>query len=442
MQRPRNPLLSLLFILALLLPWLIFVFLPGGTTIGHALFWLAILFCVLLLWLISAAERRLAAVTGHDLGPRMLSEDEQPEVVRQVMDVRIAIKENGVQLFRGPLRDSAAASFEKLSRAVPRGFLPLVQEDEQLGARIVLIPKTEDVSRKKVRPWLHWLLFGFTVITTTWAGAAHQGIDLVQEPARFTAGLPFSVGLLLILGVHELGHFFMARLHAMDVTPPYFIPVPFGLGTFGAFIQMRSAPADRKALFDVAVAGPLAGFVIAVPALLVGLRFSSVTSGSDGMLSHGLLHGATVGPSILFTLLAKISLGDAVRYGALVHLSPLAFAGWLGLFITALNLLPIGQLDGGHITRAMFGSRVGQTISSIAMWSLFLLALFVWPGLMMWALIVFLIAGRGAPPLNDVTPLGAGRMVVGYIAMLILILIIAPMPHSLWDAANDVCPYI
>jgi membrane-associated protease RseP (regulator of RpoE activity) len=160
------------------------------------------------------------------------------------------------------------------------------------------------------------------------------------------------------------------------------------------------------------------------------------------MLSHGLLHGATVGPSILFTLLAKISLGDAVRYGALVHLSPLAFAGWLGLFITALNLLPIGQLDGGHITRAMFGSRVGQTISSIAMWSLFLLALFVWPGLMMWALIVFLIAGRGAPPLNDVTPLGAGRMVVGYIAMLILILIIAPMPHSLWDAANDVCPYI
>jgi membrane-associated protease RseP (regulator of RpoE activity) len=429
MQRPRNPLLSFLFILALLLPWLIFLFLPGGTTIGHALFWLAILFCVLLLWLMSAAQRRLAAAIGHDLGPRMLSEDEQPEVVRQVMDVRIAIKENGVQLFRGPLRDSASASFEKLSRALPRGFLPLVQEDEQLGARIV-------------RPWLHWLLFGLTVITTTWAGAAHQGIDLVQEPARFTAGLPFSIGLLLILGVHELGHFFMARLHAMDVTPPYFIPVPFGLGTFGAFIQMRSAAADRKALFDVAVAGPLAGFVIAVPALLLGLRFSSVASGSDEMLSHGLLHGATVGSSILFTLLAKISLGDAARYGALVQLSPLAFAGWLGLFITALNLLPVGQLDGGHITRAMFGSRVGQTISSIAMWSLFLLALFVWPGLMMWALIVFLIAGRGAPPLNDVTPLGAGRMVVGYIAMLILILILAPMPHSLWDAANDVCPYV
>jgi membrane-associated protease RseP (regulator of RpoE activity) len=374
----------------------------------------------------------------------MLNEAEQPEAVRQVMDVRIAIKENGVQVFRGPLRDSASVSFEKLNRVLPKGFVPLVQEDEQLGAKIVLIPKPaeEDVSRRPVRPWLHWLLFGLTIITTTWAGASHQGVDLAQEPERFTVGLPYSIGLLLILGVHELGHFFMARRYGMDVTPPYFIPVPFGLGTFGAFIQMRSAPANRKALFDVAVAGPLAGFVIAVPALLIGLRFSSITAGSDGAVSHGFLHGATVGSSILFTVLTKLSFGDAAQYGALVHLSPLAFAGWLGLFVTALNLLPVGQLDGGHITRAMFGSRVGQMISSVAMWSLFLLALFVWPGLMLWVLIIFLIAGRGSPPLNDVTPLDTGRMVLGYIAILILILILAPMPHSLWDSANDVCPYV
>jgi membrane-associated protease RseP (regulator of RpoE activity) len=444
MQRPRNPLLALLVIVAVLLPWLIFLFLSGGTITGHVLFWLAMFFCLLLLWVLSATQRRLAAPAGLDLGPRMLHEAEQPEAVRQVMDVRIAIKENGVQVFRGPLRDSASVSFEKLNQALPKGFVPLVQEDEQLGAKIVLIPKPaeEDVPRKPVRPWLHWLLFGLTIFTTTWAGASHQGIDLAQEPGRFTAGLPYSIGLLLILGVHELGHFFMARRHAMDVTPPYFIPVPFGLGTFGAFIQMRSPPADRKALFDVAVAGPLAGFVVAVPALLLGLRFSTIVADSDGPMSHGFLHGATVGSSILFTVLTKLSLGDAAHYGALVQLSPLAFAGWLGLFITALNLLPVGQLDGGHITRAMFGSRVGQAISSVAMWSLFLLALFVWPGLMMWALIVFLIAGRGTPPLNDLTPLDAGRMMVGYIAILILILILAPMPHSLWDSANDVCPYL
>jgi len=444
MQRPRNPLLAFLFIVALLLPWLIFLFLPGGTITGHALFWLAMFFCLLLIWVISAAQTRLAAARGPDLGPRMLNEAEQPECVRQVMDVRIAIKENGVQSFRGPLRDSPSVSFEKLTRALPKGFVPLVQEDNQLGAKIVLIPKTpeEEMLRKPIRPWLHWLLFVLTIVTTTWAGASNQGVDLAHDPGQFTVGLPYSIGLLLILGVHELGHFFMARRHAMDVTPPYFIPVPFGLGTFGAFIQMRSPAANRKALFDVAVAGPLAGLVIAIPALLFGLRFSSITAGSDGTVSHGFLHGATVGSSILFTVLAKLSLGDAAQYGALVHLSPLAFAGWLGLFITALNLLPVGQLDGGHITRAMFGSRVGQTISSVAMWSLILLALFVWPGLMMWALIVFLIAGRGAPPLNDLTPLDTRRMAVGYIAMLILILILAPMPHSLWDSVNDICPYL
>jgi Zn-dependent protease len=442
MQRPRNPLLAFLFIVALLLPWLIFLFRPGGTITWHSLFWLALLMCLLLMWVVSAAQRRLAA--GPDFGPRMLNEAEQPEVVRQVMDVRIAIKENGVQLYRGPLRDSASASFEKLSRALPKGFVPLIQEDEQLGAKIILIPKPaeEDFSRKPVRPWLHWLLFCLTVITTTWTGASYQGVDLAQEPGRFAVGLPYCIGILLILGVHELGHFFMARRHAMDVTPPYFIPVPFGLGTFGAFIQMRSPPVNRKALFDVAVAGPLAGLAMAVPALLLGLQFSSIAAGRDGTLTDTFQQGATVGSSILFTVLAKLSFGDAAQYGALVQLSPLAFAGWLGLFITSLNLLPVGQLDGGHITRAMFGSRVGQTISSVAMWSLFLLALFVWPGLMMWVVIVFLIAGRGTPPLNDVTPLDAGRMVVGYIAMLILILILAPMPHSFWDAASDDCPYL
>ena len=116
------------------------------------------------------------------------------------------------------------------------------------------------------------------------------------------------------------------------------IPVPFKLGTLRRFIQITAPPANRRALFDVAVAGPLAGLVIAIPALLLGLRFSSVTAGSDGTVSHGLLHGATVGSSILFTVLTKLSLGDAAQYGALVQLSPLAFAGWLGLFITALNL--------------------------------------------------------------------------------------------------------
>ena len=447
MKTQTNPLLlRLLFIFSLLLPWLIFLLLPGRTVLSLFFFWMAIMLCLFSIWTMTAARsRREAAANGANLGPRMLYEFEQPEVVREVMDVRMAVEESGVQVFRGPLRESAGVAYEKLRRVLSDRVFPLVQKDQQLGAKIILMPKPADASAPTapVRPWLHWLLFALTVITTTWAGAAHQGFNLAREPDRFTAGLPYAVGLLLILGVHELGHFYMARRHRMDVTPPYFVPVPFGLGTFGAFIRMRSPSEDRRALFDVAVAGPLAGLVIAVPALLIGLRNSTIVPGFSGGMAHGFLHGATVGSSLLFTLLAKLALGDAVQYGAVVRFSPLAFAGWLGLLVTALNLLPIGQLDGGHITRAMFGSRVGQTISSIAMWSLFLLALFVWPGLMMWAIIVFLIAGRGAPPLNDLTPLDPGRQIVGYLTLFILVLILAPVPHSLWhDVANGACPYL
>jgi membrane-associated protease RseP (regulator of RpoE activity) len=145
---------------------------------------------------------------------------------------------------------------------------------------------------------------------------------------------------------------------------------------------------------------------------------------------------------LLFALLAKLAFGGSLEFGQLVRLSPLAFAGWLGLFLTALNLLPIGQLDGGHAARAMFGQRIGGTISSLAMWMLFLLALFVWPGLMTWALIVFFIAGRGTPPLNDVTPLTAGRRWLGYATFAILAAILLPLPRAFWNAASFHCPYL
>jgi membrane-associated protease RseP (regulator of RpoE activity) len=155
-----------------------------------------------------------------------------------------------------------------------------------------------------------------------------------------------------------------------------------------------------------------------------------------------LTGGTSVGSSMLFALLAKLSLGSALEYGHVLRLSPLAFAGWLGLFITALNLLPIGQLDGGHMAEAMFGRRVGGTISTIAMWSLLLLAIFVWPGLTMWAVIVFFIAGSTTPPLNDLTPLTSGRQWLGYATFAVLALIVAPLPHALWSASGIHCPYV
>ena len=433
--------MQLLLILCILLPLIILFLLPGGGMLhGGMFFWMGLLLCF---WLIS-----MLFGTRADSAPvataRLLTAEEQPVAVKEVMDVRFAEEENGVRIFRGRLREPAAAVYAKLKRALGAESAPMVQADEQFGASILLVPEPVEkaVAEKHARPWVNWLLFALTIGTTTWAGAAHQGVNLLREPGRFTVGLPYALGLLAILGVHELGHYFMARHHRIRVTLPYFIPVPFALGTFGAFIKMRSAPESRRALFDVAVAGPLAGLVIAIPALLIGLR-SSVIVAAAAEPAAGMMHGGTsVGSSVLLAFLAKLSLGPALLEGHVLQLSPLAFAGWLGLMVTALNLLPIGQLDGGHIAHAMFGRRAGDTIGSVAMWTLLLLGLFVWPGLLTWAIIVFFIAGRGAPPLDDLTPLTPSRRWLGYAAFAILALILAPLPHTLWGAAGIHCPYM
>ena len=434
--------MQILLVLALLVPVVVLLLLPGGTFLtGGLWFWLILLACIWLIWMMVAPME--APEDTEEAGPRMLSEAEQPDVVRESMNVRVATEEAGVRVFRGRLRQSPEATYERLKQDLSEETVPLIRPDEQLGSAILLMPRPVEQAtmERPVRPWLHWLLFGLTFLTTTWAGALHQGTNLLYEPERFAVGLPYSIGLLLILGVHELGHYFTAKRHGIHVTPPFFIPVPFALGTFGAFIQMKSPTEHRRALFDVAVAGPLAGLVVAIPALLIGLENSEVLAAGVEP-TRGMMRGTSVGSSVLFALLSKLMLGPELQYGHLLRLSPLAFAGWLGLLVTALNLLPIGQLDGGHMARSMFGSRIGATISTVAMWSLLLLALFVWPGLLFWAIIVFFIAGRGTPPLNDLTPISAGRQWLGYATFLILALILIPLPHAFWDTAGIYCPYL
>ena len=383
------------------------------------------------------------AFVGRAIFDRPTLQMDAPDGVRAVMDVRTAQQLDGVAIFRGPLKEPPDRAFERLKGSVGDRALPFLQEDEALGAAVVLVPRpAADVPKQRYGPWLNWLLHFLTLITTMWAGASYAGVNVLHEPARITAGLPYALGLLSILGVHELGHYFTARHYRLDVTPPYFIPVPFALGTFGAFIQMRSPPENRKALFDVAVAGPIAGLVIAVPALLIGLRASAVVQPvtPDALGQMGV--GMPVESSILFALAAKLSMGDALQFGHIIKLSPLAFAGWLGIFITALNLLPIGQLDGGHMAQGMFGARRGTVIGHVAMWTLLLLAIFVWPGLFMWAIIVFFLAGSVTPPLNDLTPIAPGRRALGYLMFVVLILILAPLPHMFWSAAGVRFPYL
>jgi Zn-dependent protease len=350
---------------------------------------------------------------------------------------------DGIFEFEGLLRTDPAEALKGINNLVDSSKVRAVLTEGEHGrAQLTLLPKDGQEQKTRRPKWpLHVTLLFLTMATTTWAGAMHQGINILLEPAKLAVGLPYSIGLLLILGAHELGHFFAARKHRIQVTPPFFIPAPFALGTFGAFIRMRGPVQDRRALFDVAMAGPLAGLVFAIPALLFGLQHSRVIIGNAPIdLSY---NGVDVGSSFLMAILSKLALGTAVAQGHRIILQPLAFAGWLGLLVTALNLLPIGQLDGGHIAHALFGSRRAGTISIIALVSLFSLAFFVWPGLLIWAFIVlFLAGGRDNPAVNDLTPLDPSRRALGYFAFALLALILVPVPHSFYGTFGIHCPYV
>ncbi len=341
----------------------------------------------------------------------------------------------------GRFRVAPEAVFSRVrERLSGSGWTALLQEDPRGRPRLLLLSdRLASVPAKPGRRWVHALLFLATLATTTWAGAAHHGVDLLREPRRFAEGLPYSLALMLILGAHEMGHYVLARIHGMRVTLPYFVPVPFGLGTFGAFIRMQSPPKSRGAMFDVAVAGPLAGLALAVPALLVGLQRSTVVPAGSGDAAAGVEAGA----SLLFALLAKVSLGVAVEEGHRLVLHPIAFAGWLGLFLTALNLAPIGQLDGGHLAHALLGRRRAETLGAVALAGLVALGLFVWSGFLTWAILVYFIAGtKSAPPLDDVTRLDKRRALLGAAAFVVLLLILTPVPHALYARLGLHCPYL
>jgi Zn-dependent protease len=370
------------------------------------------------------------------------------EKVAPVLAVSGQESRAGTLLLKGRLRTDPETALRELRQIFPPNeFTPILQDGESdHEVNLVLLPAIKGLTDLPAGPepnqiGIHLLLFALTAITTTWAGALHSGVNLIEQPRRFSVGLPYSIGLMLILGAHELGHYFAARHHGIRVTLPYFIPVPFALGTFGAFIKMKSLAPDRRSAFDVAVAGPLAGLVFAIPALLIGLRYSRIVIGAP--MPDFLHTGVQIGSSFLLALLTKLSFGAYAGQGHQLVLHPLAFAGWLGLIVTALNLLPIGQLDGGHMAHALLGARKGHAVSVGGLITLFALALFVWPGLMLWAVIVWFVAGtRDAPPLNDVTPLNPARRALGWFAFALLTAIIIPVPQALYPSFGIHSPYL
>jgi membrane-associated protease RseP (regulator of RpoE activity) len=215
------------------------------------------------------------------------------------------------------------------------------------------------------------LLFALTILTTTYAGQGHYASFIIGFSNRvltmtpmslFVHGLWYSVSILGILGAHELGHYFACRYYGVDASRPYFLPAPLPLtGTFGAFIRIRQPIPGKRALFDIGIAGPIAGFVVAVPVLLVGMYMSTVIrvpTDFQGQIVE-------LGEPLLFKAAAWLTFGS-VPDGYTVNMHPMAFAAWFGMLATALNLFPIGQLDGGHISYAVFGGRK-STILTLAM---------------------------------------------------------------------------
>jgi membrane-associated protease RseP (regulator of RpoE activity) len=388
-------------------------------------------------------------------------------VARQVVGDDLAVE--SVQIPRNPFREPVVLrgwlrrpSVEVFSRWLAdfnrRGYTPLLRPDPlslrgDAGDGVVLEVMSGAVPRTPSRAWINLVLFVLTVISTLFVGALYGDLDIdptlpvdqiiwqiLTTPALLLSGWPFAATLLGILTAHEFGHYFAARYHNVAVTLPYFIPMPLTFGTMGAFIRLKEPVPDRRKLFDIGVAGPLAGLVLAVPLLFLGLSTSPV-------MVPPPMEGAVLEGNSLLYYYAKIwilgqPLPDPVS-GLDVMMNRVTFAAWIGLLVTALNLLPLGQLDGGHTVFALFGRRA-RLINWATMGGMLLLGIagleavqaefpalinIGWTGWFFWLVLINVLGGPFHPPaLDDVTELDDKRRWVGYAVIVIFLLIFVPVP--------------
>ena len=295
----------------------------------------------------------------------------------------------------------------------------------------------EVVRRPQRKPWsglVNSIMLALTVITTVFAGAflwmAYQGYPTLKPSDLLWGGVFFAVPLLTILGLHELGHFFTARHHKVEASLPFFLPMPppfVPFGTFGAFISLREPIPNRKALMDIGVSGPLVGFLVAIPVILLGLSMS--THPPPIPLSN-------CGPVILSVPYGGMMFGSSLIWAALslffpssiISLHPLAIAGWVGILVTAINLLPAGQLDGGHVFRALLGKK--SVWLSLTVVVILIIMGFFYAGWFLFAFLVLILGVRHPPPLNDLSPLDLRRKGLGIAAAAVLVCGFAIIPIS------------
>lgn len=317
---------------------------------------------------------------------------------------------------------SVERNFQRLADELwPEFYVPMLRR--QTGEYFV-----EVLRRPTLRPGsiaINLGLLAATIGSTVFTGAliwlSFVGGQNLTADDFFWGGLYFALPLMAMLGCHELAHYVVARRYQLDASLPYFIPIPppFLFGTLGAFISIRQPFTDRKALFDIGAAGPLAGFAVAIPVTLAGI-YLSIHTPSPAL--------NICGPTFLGTSYSSLILGlpsiwyafSALFPSGVVSLHPLALAGWVGIFVTAINLLPAGQLDGGHVFRALLGDRTRYLSYGIALF-LLTVGLFFYFGWLIFALLVILLGLRHPPPLNDLSPLGWRRGLVGVAVAAILV---------------------
>ncbi len=323
--------------------------------------------------------------------------------VAEVMDVETTQIDapNQAYVFVGKLKVAPDIAYVKLkARFLEIAYTALLRDDDNSENQVIVALRGDIKAGKAPKPWVNALLLLGTIITTVGFGgmsvARMMGITPIDLMAILQTGIPFGLSMVLILGAHELGHYFMARRHGLAVTLPFFIPVPFGLGTLGALIQMRGAVENKRILFDVGLAGPIAGLLVAIPLFGVGLLMATVGDA-----------GAPPTRSYLILLLIDLIRPDASTHG--IELNSVIIAARLGLVLTTMNLLPVGQLDGGHIAYAALGRQWALWMGWATIGLMVVMGLRVSPDWFIWLLFALFSGTRHAAPLDDLTPLNLPR---------------------------------
>ncbi len=359
--------------------------------------------------------------------------------------------------YRGRLKQDSELSYDQLAGWLKTyNLTPLFRWDEDRHVVLIIpgMPKP-----KPSNPMINLVMAILTILSVLLVGGAFNSQNVLpSDPfqaflAILRDGWPFAVSLMAILGCHEFGHYLVGRHHGVHVTLPYFIPMPVnGIGTMGAFINMKEPPKNRKVLLDIGIAGPLAGLVVAIPVLLIGLslsqvsRLPSLTASTLQMEGNSVLYllskfavfgqllpspATYAGINPVLYWLQYFFTGSPAPLGGLdVNLSQVAWAGWIGLLVTAMNLIPAGQLDGGHVLYVLFGRKKAHNILPFVLGGLVLLGFF-WMGWWLWAALIFLLGRSYAEPLDQITPLDGRRKALAVIGLIVFLLTFSPVPFTI-----------